>query len=163
MPIYEFYCDDCNTIFNFFSKRINTTKKPACPKCNKRELKRQMSTFSTLSGTKEEADGGMPDIDESKLEKAMGLLESEAGKINEDDPKQAANLMRQFSEMTGMNLGSKMEEALDRMEAGEDPDQIEAEMGDMMDDETPFTFDKKTGKRVNKSTPKKDDTLYDLD
>ena len=123
-----------------------------------------MSTFSTLSGAKEEADGGMPDIDESKLEKAMGLLESEAGKINEDDPKQAANLMRKFSDMTGMNLGSKMEEALDRMEAGEDPDQIEAEMGDMTDDEAPFTFDKKTGKiGFNRSTPKKDDTLYDLD
>ncbi len=122
-----------------------------------------MSTFSTISGAKAEEDGGMSDIDESKLGKAMGLLESEAGKINEDDPKQAANLMRKFSEMTGMNLGSKMEEALGRMEAGENPDQIEAEMGDMMDDEAPFSFDKKTGKVVNKSTPKKDNTLYELD
>jgi hypothetical protein len=28
MPIYEFYCEDCHTIFNFFSKNVNTTKKP---------------------------------------------------------------------------------------------------------------------------------------
>ena len=32
-----------------------------------------------------------------------------------------------------------------------------------MDDEAPFTFDKKTGKTVSKSKPKKDDTLYELD
>jgi putative FmdB family regulatory protein len=163
MPIYEFFCGDCSTIFNFYSRRINTTKKPSCPRCNKKELTRQMSTFSTLSRAKEEAGGEMPDIDESKLEKAMGFLEKEAGNINDDDPKQAAHLMRKFSEMTGMNLGSKMEEALGRMEAGEDPEQVEAEMGDLMDDEAPFAFDKKTGKIVAKRGPKKDDTLYELD
>ncbi|XCN71926.1 MAG: FmdB family zinc ribbon protein [Candidatus Electrothrix aestuarii] len=36
MPIYEFYCQDCNTIFNFFSSRINTEKRPDCPKCGKK-------------------------------------------------------------------------------------------------------------------------------
>ncbi|MGD2029649.1 MAG: zinc ribbon domain-containing protein, partial [Desulfobacterales bacterium] len=41
MPIYEFYCRDCNTIFNFFSKTINTTKKPKCPKCKTKTLTRQ--------------------------------------------------------------------------------------------------------------------------
>ena len=37
MPIYEFYCPDCNTIFNFFCRRIVTDKKPACPKCGARK------------------------------------------------------------------------------------------------------------------------------
>ena len=40
MPIYEFYCPDCNTLFNFFSSRINTEKKPDCPKCGRKELDR---------------------------------------------------------------------------------------------------------------------------
>jgi hypothetical protein len=31
MPIYEFYCPDCNTIFNFFSRTINTSKKTPMP------------------------------------------------------------------------------------------------------------------------------------
>ncbi|MDH3798752.1 MAG: zinc ribbon domain-containing protein, partial [Desulfobacterales bacterium] len=43
MPIYEFYCEDCNTIFNFFSKSVNTTKTPKCPNCKKKRLSRQMS------------------------------------------------------------------------------------------------------------------------
>ena len=35
MPIYEFYCASCHTVFNFLSKRINTDGTPACPKCGR--------------------------------------------------------------------------------------------------------------------------------
>jgi len=112
MPIYEFYCEDCNTIFNFFSKAINTTKKPKCPKCKTRKLSRQMSAFSIAGKAKE--DGDMDDLpfDESKMEKAMQMLAGEAENINEDDPRQAANLMRKLTDMTGLELGSGMQEAL---------------------------------------------------
>ena len=72
--------------------------------------------------------------------KAMQMISSEAGRINEDDPRQAANLMRKLSEMTGIKLGEGMNEALKRMEAGEDPDQIESEMGDLLQSEDPFEF-----------------------
>ena len=56
MPIYEFYCEDCNTIFNFFSKTINTTKKPKCPKCKTQQLSRQMSAFAFTGKAKEDGD-----------------------------------------------------------------------------------------------------------
>ena len=46
MPIYEFYCKDCHTIFNFFSRTVNTEKQPACPKCARPELERKMSVFA---------------------------------------------------------------------------------------------------------------------
>ena len=26
MPVYEFYCEKCNTVFSFFSLGVNTTK-----------------------------------------------------------------------------------------------------------------------------------------
>jgi len=57
-----------------------------------------------------------------------------------------------------------MTEALQRMERGEDPDQIEAEMGDLLEGEDPFLLPgrkggKKSGKRA---APQRDDTLYDL-
>jgi len=161
MPIYEFYCEDCNTIFNFYSRTVNTTKRPICPRCKKRELSRQISAFSMISG-KDKSENGLPDIDEARLEKAMGLLASEAEKINEDDPRQAARLMRRFSEITGINLGSGMKEALDRMEAGEDPEKIEAEMADILEEE-PFALEKKgRTKPEEKIKPEIDETLYEL-
>ena len=164
MPIYEFYCEDCNTIFSFFSKTINTTKKPKCPACKTKTLSRQMSAFAFTGNAKE--DGDMDDLpfDEAKMEKAMNMMAGEAENINEDDPRQAANLMRKLTDMTGMELGSGMQEALKRMEAGEDPDAIEAEMGDLLEEEEPFLMPEKKGaaKGTKRTTPQRDETLYDL-
>lgn len=161
MPIYEFYCEDCNTVFNFFSRTVNTAKRPGCPKCKRKKLERQMSTFSKISGAKGQEDADDLPIDEAKMEKAMGLLAREAEGINEEDPRQAANLMRKLSDVAGIGLGPGMEEALKRMEAGEDPEQIEAEMGDLLEAEEPFLLDGKKGPRT-RPAPKRDETLYDL-
>jgi putative FmdB family regulatory protein len=165
MPIYEFYCYKCNTVYNFFSKTVNTDKVPNCPKCLRIKLKRQMSIFAKIKHGGEEGteEAGMPPIDEAAMEKAMAMLASEADRINEDDPRQAANLMRKLTEATGMNLGPAMEEALRRMEKGEDPEQIEAEMGDLLEGEEPFLFDGAKGKKgTGKARPRVDETLYDL-
>ena len=163
MPIYEFYCHKCNTVYNFFARSANTDKIPNCPKCKRVKLKRQMSIFAKVSGGKDEGTGDdMPPIDEAKMEKAMAMLAGEAEKMNEDDPRQAASLMRKLSETTGMSLGPGMEEALRRLERGEDPDQIEAEMGDLLEGEDPFTFEQKGKKGTRKMRPKVDETLYDL-
>ena len=164
MPIYEFYCPDCNTLFNFFSRRINTDKRPNCPTCKTGPLERQMSAFAFTGKAKE---GGQDDdlpFDESKMEKAMQVLASEADRINEDDPRQAANLMRKLSDMTGMELGAGMQEALQRMERGEDPEQIESEMGDLLESEEPFMLpDKRRSGMGLKRAPLRDETLYDLE
>jgi DNA gyrase/topoisomerase IV subunit A len=149
-------------IFNFFSRTINTEKIPPCPKCNRSELDRQMSSFAVLRGVKEDHDDGLPDLDESKLEKAMTALASEAERINEDDPKQAAQLMRKLTHMTGLELGAGMEEALRRMEAGEDPEQIEAEMGDLLEEEDPLVFQGQKRAALRKRPPRKDEKLYEL-
>ena len=164
MPIYEFYCEDCNTIFNFFSKTINTTKKPKCPKCKTRKLSRQMSAFSFTGKAKEDSEMDDLPFDESKMEKAMQMLAGEAETINEDDPRQAANLMRKLTDMTGLELGAGMQEALKRMEAGEDPDAIESEMGDLLEGEEPFLLPEKKGKGTaeKRPAPQRDETLYDL-
>ncbi|MGD9216119.1 MAG: zinc ribbon domain-containing protein [Desulfobacteraceae bacterium] len=163
MPIYEFYCVDCNTLFNFFSKTINTQKTPKCPKCKTKSLSRQMSAFAVTGRAKEGGDTDDLPIDERKMEQAMQMLAGEAEGINEDDPKQAANLMRKLTEMTGLEMGAGMQEALQRIESGEDPDQIEAEMGDILESEDPFQLtSKKGGKKTRRPAPQKDDTLYDL-
>ena len=164
MPIYEFYCEDCHTIFNFFSKTVNTTKKPKCPKCRKRTLTRQISLVAFTGRAKEDADFDDLPFDSGKMEQAMQMLASEADKMNEDDPKQAANLMRKLSDMTGLKLGEGMDEALRRMERGEDPEQVEADMGDILEDEEPFTLQGKRSKgiKIKHKEPFRDETLYDL-
>ena len=163
MPIYEFYCPDCNTIFNFFSKTINTTKRPTCPQCRKRELDRRMSAFAVTGRAAEAGDGEDLPFDEGKMEKAMQMMASEAERINEDDPRQAANLMRKLTDMTGMELGAGMQEALRRMERGEDPEAVEAEMGGLLESEDPFILPEKRGRgQTARQAPRRDETLYDL-
>jgi hypothetical protein len=149
-------------IFNFFSGTVNVEKQPSCPKCRKRKLDRQMSTFSSPRNRGEEDDMPMPDMDESKMEHAMSLLAKEAEHVDENDPRQAANLMRKLTDMTGLDLGPGMEEALTRMEAGEDPEQIEAEMGDLLEEEDPFSFKEKISKTAKKRPPRIDEKLYYL-
>ncbi len=165
MPIYEFYCHRCNTIYNFFSKSVNTEKIPNCPKCGDVPLKRKVSLFAAITGRKKEDDemeGSMPPIDEAKLEKAMSMLASEADRISDDDPRQAAMLMRKLSDATGLRMGPGMEEALSRMERGEDPESIEQEMGDLLQGEEPFVLEQRSQAGKKNTRPKVDETLDDL-
>ena len=95
----------------------------------------------------------------------MASMAGEAEKINEDDPRQMAGLMRRLYDATGLHLGSGMEEAIRRMEAGEDPDQIEDEMGDLLEDEDPFALTGQPGlKGLRKrfTPPQVDETLYEM-
>ena len=169
MPLYEFYCQDCHTIYNFFSPRINTEKRPDCPKCGRPELERRVSVFAISKNRPDTGDGedgvdGMPDLsglDEAKLERAMAMMAREAEGMDEDDPRQAAQLMRKLCDVTGMNFGEGMEEALARMEAGEDPEQVEAEMGDMFEN---MDFSPSGAKKLRRAlrAPARDETIYDM-
>ena len=164
MPIYEFYCRDCHTIFSFFSKTIDTETCPACPKCRAPRLTRQVSVFAVTGKAREKSETDDLPIDESQMAKAMAVLEKEADRIDENDPRQAANLMRKLSDMTGLQLGHGMEEALARMERGEDPEAIESEMGDLLEGEDPFLLPgkKKGTSSGRQAAPRRDETLYDL-
>ncbi|MCF8039217.1 MAG: zinc ribbon domain-containing protein [Desulfohalobiaceae bacterium] len=162
MPIYEFYCPQCHTIYSFFSVRVNTEKKPDCPQCNRPELSRQVSLFSISKGlTEDEDNSGLPDLDESKMEQAMRMMEQEADRLDEDDPRQAAQLMKKLCDSAGLNMGPGMEEAMRRLEAGEDPEQVEAELGDVLENEDPFLGSKK-GSLSRRKPPARDETIYDL-
>jgi putative FmdB family regulatory protein len=163
MPIYEFYCRKCNTLYSFFSRSVNTEKIPSCPRCKKVRLQRRMSVFAKISQRNEgAAPEAMPGFDESMMEKAMEMLASEAGGIDENDPRQAARLMRKLTDATGLSLGEKMEEALARMEKGEDPEKIEEEMGDSISEDELFVMAKKAAKGKKDAAPRVDDKLYDL-
>ncbi len=170
MPVYEFYCPDCHMLFNFLSRRVNPSRQPDCPRCGRPELERRPARFAVSRGLGEQ-EGEDPDdpfanIDDEKLERALSQLEREAEGIDEDDPRQAARLFRRLSEATGLPLGEPMQEALRRMEAGEDPDAIEEEFGDALDD--PFETEGSRPRRAlvdrlrRRLPPRTDDKLYDL-
>jgi putative FmdB family regulatory protein len=178
VPIYEFYCSACHRIFNFLSRRVNTEGTPACPRCGQKDLQRRVSAFAISKGRKEEekaAEAPGPDpfagMDEGKLMRMMEELGPEAETLSEDDPRGAARLMRRLFQATGMPVQSGMEEALRRMEAGEDPEKIEEQMGDAFEQD-PFGMEPKPGeprdeKRALASLrrrlpPPVDATLYEM-
>jgi len=167
MPIYEFYCSDCHTVFNFLSRTVTTTKRPACPRCGRPDLEKKVSSFAISKGRVETAgEDDLPEIDENRMEQAMASMAREVEGINEEDPRQMARLMRKLYDATGLRLGDGMEEAIRRLEAGEDPDKIEEEMGDFLEGEDPLLGGTSgpglKGLRRRLRPPKVDSTLYEL-
>ncbi len=175
MPIYEFLCDRCRTIYNFYSRRIYPNARPDCPRCGKQRLQRAVSNFSTPTGrdssSGHEADEAAEHPQDARMMQAMERLAGEAESLPEDDPRQAASLMRRFSELSGMPLGEGMQEALQRLEKGDDPDVVEEEMADVLENEDPFdgdlaAADDASGTEHRRKTLRPirhDDTLYELD
>lgn len=135
MPIYEFFCSDCNTLFNFFSARIDTETQPACPKCSE-PLERRPASFATLKHRGEDEPSPFDGLDEDALDSAMGsMAEQFEGLGDNEDPRVMANLLRKFGEASGMEMGPRMEELLARLESGADPDALEEELGNELDGE----------------------------
>ena len=166
MPIYEFYCGDCHRIFSFLSRTIDTSKRPACPRCARPNLERRVSRFAISRGRTKAPETDLPgaDVDEAAMERAMEELAGEAEGMDEDDPRQMARVMRKLYETSGMKLDDRMQEAIRRLEAGEDPEKIEEEMGDLLNEDEPLTEESGglRGLARKLRPPTVDETLYDL-
>jgi putative FmdB family regulatory protein len=167
MPIYEFYCRDCHRIFNFLSRTVNTSATPACPRCSRPRLERQVSAFAVSKGRPEPGGGDaeLGDADEARVEQAIAGLAQEAEGLSEDDPRAMARLMHRFYEKSGRPLGDGMAEALRRLAAGEDPDSIEEEMGDLLDGEDPLAGEPArplSSLRRRLRPPARDEELHEL-
>jgi hypothetical protein len=52
------------------------------------------------------------------------------------DPKQMGSLMRKMCEITGEKMDGQMDEVVRKLEEGMDPDVLEDQMGDFMDNES---------------------------
>jgi putative FmdB family regulatory protein len=140
MPIYEFYCPDCHTVFSFFSSRVDTAVQPACPQCGRPELARKPSRFAALSGAKPgaggeldgDADDPLAGLDEERMAGVMDSLAAEMEGMDDSaqqDPQQLARFLARFQEATGLEAGPKMEEMMARLREGADMDELEAQMG----------------------------------
>jgi putative FmdB family regulatory protein len=176
VPIYEFYCPDCNTVYSFFSATVDTAARPACPRCARPGLERRPSRFAARRGSArpegDEMDEASPfgDLDESRLESAMDSLGREMEGLSDDqaeNPRQLARFFRRFGEASGLEPGPRMEEMLRRLDAGESPDDLEGEFGggEEGDEEEAFSDFfrlKKQAQAARRRRPRVDETLYFL-
>ena len=143
MPIYEFSCPKCRVIFNFLSKRLNPDRLPVCPKCGNKKMVKQMSQFAMPRGLKESAadsesggeTGPEPDFDDPRVMRAMSEMERDMEHLDENNPKHMAHMMRKMKDILPPGtMPKEMDVAIKRLEAGEDPEKIEEDMGDVLGD-----------------------------
>lgn len=193
MPIYEFYCPDNHTIYQFYAKTLAQGQlTPKCPGHPNYRMKKVVSTFAiTSGGTKGEAaeakpegaDAGGDPTEDARMEAAMGAMEQEFSNIDENDPKAMARMMRRMSELTGEKIDGEMEEVVRKLEEGADPDSLEDQLGG--GDETGGGMDDPYGEgmgmgpgaggpapdpkeprhrfRVRRTAPRRDPKLYDFE
>ena len=143
MPIYEFACPKCRRIFSFLSKRVNPGRPPVCPKCGSKKMSRQISRFATARGLKEpaaknETAGGeppRPDFNDPRVERAMMEMERDMEHLDANNPRHMAHMMKKMKDlMPPGSVPKEFDTAIKRLEAGEDPEKIEADMGDVLGD-----------------------------
>jgi hypothetical protein len=142
---------------------------PKCPKCGRKKLEKKISRFAISKGLTESSSTPDPfeNVDESKMEQLMAEMapHMEEGGEGPEDPRQMAGVMKRMFELTGMQPTGAMLEAMKRMEAGEDPDKIDEEMGDALDaDGDPFAPAAGKAKKLSRffEAPNVDPELYDL-
>jgi len=122
VPIYEYRCQDCRRRVSVFWRSYSEAEAgtPVCPRCGGTNLTRMISRVrvirSEASRLEEMSDfGDVPDLDEN-------------------DPKSLGRWMRTMSQEMGEDMGPEFDEVVGRLEAGENPEDIEESMPDLMGD-----------------------------
>lgn len=157
VPIYEFLCRTCNKIFSFHSFKVATEKKPTCPKCGATDLGRVPSRFGVAVST----GAGMDDdseVDDPRMEREMMRFASELENMDENNPKAMAAAVRRMTEIAGEDVTPAMEEMIRRLEAGEDPEKVEEELGDAIEAE----MGDGGGGGLSGAAPTRDSGLYPM-
>jgi len=115
MPIYEFRCNACRRRTSVFTRSIGAPADATCEHCGSRKLSRVMSRVAVLRSEGDSSDG----FDESSL-----------ADVDENDPRSMARWVRKMSRQMGEPLDGEMQADLERMEAGEMPDDFGGEGDD---------------------------------
>lgn len=119
MPIYEYRCAHCRRRVSVWWRTFSdaATGQPVCPRCGGSELTRLISRVAVLRS------------DESRFEDMADP--SAFGDVDEDDPRSVGRWMRRMSEEMGEPMDDEFSQVVDRLEAGESPEDIERSMPDL--------------------------------
>jgi putative FmdB family regulatory protein len=116
MPLYEYRCKTCRRRVSLL-RSFSDTSAPRCPECDSEDLMRLVSRVAVLRS------------EDSRLE-SMADPSSLAG-LDENDPRSVARWMRKMSSEMGEDMGPEFDEMIDRLEAGESPEEVERSMGEL--------------------------------
>ena len=117
MPFYQYICQDCRKRFELFLTYSEYGDHTAqCPHCASQNVKRRIGRIRVARS------------EESRMEDLAdpGNLEG-----LEDDPKALGRMMRRMSGEMGEEMGPEFDEVIDRLEAGQSPEDIEQSMPDL--------------------------------
>ena len=186
MPIYEYYCPDNHTIYQFYAKTLAQGKTvPRCPDNPNYRLRKLVSAFAVTSGGKKDDVAEMKPnpapgdaAEDARMEAAMGAMEKEFSNVDENDPRAMARMMRRMSEMTGEKIDGEMEEVVRKLEEGADPDSLEEQLGGEAPCSMPDPYDDGMGGpppepkapkeprhrfKARRLPPRRDPKLYDYE
>ena len=75
----------------------------------------------------------MPDFDDPRVARAMAEMERDMEHLDENNPKHMAHMMRKMKDiMPAGSVPKELDIAIKRLEAGEDPEKIEEDMGEAL-------------------------------
>jgi len=117
MPTYDFSCQNCGKRFDLHISYSEYGTKPViCIYCGSENVKRHLNRIRVAKSE----DSRMEDMDDvSDLE---GL---------EDDPQAMGRMMRKMGKEMGEDLPPEFDDVVDRLEAGQSPEEIERAMPDL--------------------------------
>ena len=164
MPIFEYLCTPCNRIFSFLSLGPNPSRRPVCPRCGNTDLGRVPSAFAVTRSRPESEKpgqnagaGGSDELAAQRLEHEAIRMASEMDESDAEDPRVVARMMRRLADASGEPVTPTMEEMFRRMESGEDPEVLEAELGPQLEAEMGDG-----GEDGSPGAPVRDDGLYGM-
>jgi len=132
MPIYEYYCRENHTVYQFYAKTLAQGRQiPACPDNPAWSMEKIVSAFAVtgrkkLESAAPEAGGS---ADDPRMEAAMGAMEREFANVDENDPRAMARMMRRMAEVSGEKINGEMEEVVRKLEEGADPESLGEQLG----------------------------------
>ena len=117
MPFYQYRCLNCKKRFEtFISYKEYGQKKVGCPHCHSDQVERRIGRIRIAKSEESRLDAL---TDPSGLE---GL---------ENDPKALGRMMRKMGNEMGEDVGPEFDEVVDRLEAGQSPEDIEKAIPDL--------------------------------
>ncbi len=170
MPIYEFYSPESNKIYSFYARRLmGKSDVPTCPDNPAFPMEKLVSNFSFTGRAKESTPSGdSPEMDPRQEAAMMQLAREMEGMGDaEPNPKDLGKMMRKMLEITGQKTPGEMEEMLRRLESGEDPEKLEEEFGDAMENFDPTGTEPELGTPTHRAAsarraPTRDPQLYEM-